>query len=200
MKTLEHLFKRNKDWAQSITDEDPDFFKNLSKLQSPEYLWIGCADSRVASNQLLNLAPGEVFVHRNIANMVIHSDLNCLSVIQFAIEVLKVKHVIVCGHYGCGGIKASLENIDHGLIDNWLGHIKDVYRLHATELNAISDEEEMQHRLCELNVIEQVANVCDTTTVKNAWKNGAELSVHGWIYNIENGILKDITDTPITRE
>lgn len=200
MKTLEHLFKRNKDWAQSITDEDPYFFKNLSKLQSPEYLWIGCADSRVASNQLLNLAPGEVFVHRNIANMVIHSDLNCLSVIQFAIEVLKVKHVIVCGHYGCGGIKASLENIDHGLIDNWLGHIKDVYRLHATELNAISDEEEMQHRLCELNVIEQVANVCDTTTVKNAWKNGAELSVHGWIYNIENGILKDITDTPITRE
>jgi len=200
MKTLEHLFKRNKDWAQSITDEDPDFFKNLSKLQSPEYLWIGCADSRVASNQLLNLAPGEVFVHRNIANMVIHSDLNCLSVIQFAVEVLKVKHIIVCGHYGCGGIKASLENIDHGLIDNWLGHIKDVHRLHTTELNAISDKEEMEHRLCELNVIEQVSNVCDTTTVKNAWKNGAELSVHGWIYNIENGILKDITDTPITHE
>jgi len=200
MKTLEHLFKRNKNWAKSITNEDPNFFKNLSKLQSPEYLWIGCADSRVASNQLLNLAPGEVFVHRNIANMVIHSDLNCLSVIQFAVEVLKVKHIIVCGHYGCGGIKASLENIDHGLIDNWLGHIKDVYRLHATELNAISDEEEMQHRLCELNVIEQVANVCDTTTVKNAWKSGAELSVHGWIYNIENGILKDITDTPITHE
>jgi len=198
MKKLEHLFKRNKQWAQSITDEDPNFFKNLSKLQSPEYLWIGCSDSRVPSNQLLNLAPGEVFVHRNIANMVIHSDLNCLSVMQFAIEVLKVKHIIVCGHYGCGGIKASLEEVDHGLIDNWLGHIKDVHRLHATELNAIADQEEMEHRLCELNVIEQVANVCDTTIVKNAWKSGAELSVHGWVYNINNGILKDITDTPIT--
>lgn len=198
MKKLEHLFKQNKVWAQSITDEDPNFFKNLSKLQSPEYLWIGCSDSRVPSNQLLNLAPGEVFVHRNIANMVIHSDLNCLSVMQFAIEVLKVKHIIVCGHYGCGGIKASLEDVDHGLIDNWLGHIKDVHRLHATELNAITDQEEMEHRLCELNVIEQVANVCDTTIVKNAWKSGADLSVHGWVYNIKNGILKDITNTPIT--
>ncbi len=200
MKKLEHLFKRNKEWAQSITDENPDFFTELSKLQTPEYLWIGCSDSRVASNQLLNLAPGEVFVHRNIANMVIHSDLNCLSVMQFAIEVLKVKHVIVCGHYGCGGIKASLEDIDHGLIDNWLGHIKDVYRLHATELDAMTNQEEMEHRLCELNVIEQVANVCDTTIVKNAWKSGAELSVHGWIYNIENGILKDIINAPITHE
>ena len=200
MKKLEHLFKRNKEWAQSITDENPDFFTELSKLQTPEYLWIGCSDSRVASNQLLNLAPGEVFVHRNIANMVIHSDLNCLSVMQFAIEVLKVKHVIVCGHYGCGGIKASLEDIDHGLIDNWLGHIKDVYRLHATELDAITDQEEMEHRLCELNVIEQVANVCNTTIVKNAWKRGAELSVHGWIYNIKNGILKDIINAPITHE
>jgi len=200
MKNLEHLFKRNKEWAQSLTNEDPNFFTNLSKLQTPEYLWIGCSDSRVASNQLLNLAPGEVFVHRNIANMVIHSDLNCLSVMQFAIEVLKVKHIIVCGHYGCGGIKASLEDTDHGLIDNWLGHIKDVYRLHATELDAITDQKEMQHRLCELNVIEQVANVCNTTIVKNAWKNGAELSVHGWIYNIENGILKDIINAPITHE
>ena len=198
MKKLEHLFKRNKEWAQSITDENPDFFTELSKLQTPEYLWIGCSDSRVPSNQLLNLAPGEVFVHRNIANMVIHSDLNCLSVMQFAIEVLKVKHIIVCGHYGCGGIKASLEDVDHGLIDNWLGHIKDVHRLHATELNAITDQEEMEHRLCELNVIEQVANVCDTTIVKNAWKSGADLSVHGWVYNIKNGILKDITNTPIT--
>ncbi len=134
MENLEHLFKNNKEWAESITKEDPDFFTNLSKLQSPEYLWIGCSDSRVPSNQLLNLAPGEVFVHRNIANMVIHSDLNCLSVIQYAVEVLKVKHIIVCGHYGCGGIKASLENSDHGLIDNWLGHIKDVHRLHANEL------------------------------------------------------------------
>ena len=199
MKTLEHLFKNNKDWAESITKEDPDFFKNLSKLQAPEYLWIGCSDSRVPSNELINLAPGEVFVHRNIANMVVHTDLNCLSVIQYAIEVLKVKHIIVCGHYGCGGIKAALENQDHGLIDNWLGHIKDVYRLHKDELSTLS-ENEMQHRLCELNVIEQVSNVCDTTIVKNAWKSGAELFVHGWIYNIENGILKDITQNPISAE
>ncbi|KXJ45212.1 MAG: carbonate dehydratase [Cycloclasticus sp.] len=199
MKTLEHLFSNNKAWADAIVKEDPNFFKNLSKLQAPEYLWIGCSDSRVPSNELINLAPGEVFVHRNIANMVIHSDLNCLSVMQFAIEVLKVKHVIVCGHYGCGGIKASLENHDHGLIDNWLGHIKDVSRLHEDELSALNDKDR-EHRLCELNVIEQVANVCDTTIVKNAWKSGAELSVHGWIYNIENGILKDIIDTPITHE
>jgi Carbonic anhydrase len=199
MENLEHLFKNNKEWAESITKEDPDFFTNLSKLQSPEYLWIGCSDSRVPSNQLLNLAPGEVFVHRNIANMVIHSDLNCLSVIQYAVEVLKVKHIIVCGHYGCGGIKASLENSDHGLIDNWLGHIKDVHRLHANELKKISDATDKLHRLCELNVIEQVNNICNTTIVKNAWKNGANLSVHGWIYNIENGILKDIIETPITQ-
>ncbi len=199
MENLEHLFKNNKEWAESITKEDPDFFTNLSKLQSPEYLWIGCSDSRVPSNQLLNLAPGEVFVHRNIANMVIHSDLNCLSVIQYAVEVLKVKHIIVCGHYGCGGIKASMENSDHGLIDNWLGHIKDVHRLHANELQSISDATDKLHRLCELNVIEQVSNICNTTIVKNAWKNGASLSVHGWIYNIENGILKDIIETPITQ-
>lgn len=199
MENLEHLFKNNKEWAESITKEDPDFFTNLSKLQSPEYLWIGCSDSRVPSNQLLNLAPGEVFVHRNIANMVIHSDLNCLSVIQYAVEVLKVKHIIVCGHYGCGGIKASMENSDHGLIDNWLGHIKDVHRLHADELKKISDATDKLHRLCELNVIEQVNNICNTTIVKNAWKNGANLSVHGWIYNIENGILKDIIETPITQ-
>ncbi|MGB1702728.1 MAG: carbonate dehydratase [Cycloclasticus sp.] len=199
MENLEHLFKNNKEWAESITKEDPDFFTNLSKLQSPEYLWIGCSDSRVPSNQLLNLAPGEVFVHRNIANMVIHSDLNCLSVIQYAVEVLKVKHIIVCGHYGCGGIKASMENSDHGLIDNWLGHIKDVHRLHANELKKISDATDKLHRLCELNVIEQVNNICNTTIVKNAWKNGASLSVHGWIYNIENGILKDIIETPINQ-
>ena len=199
MENLEHLFKNNKEWAESITKEDPDFFTNLSKLQSPEYLWIGCSDSRVPSNQLLNLAPGEVFVHRNIANMVIHSDLNCLSVIQYAVEVLKVKHIIVCGHYGCGGIKASMENSDHGLIDNWLGHIKDVHRLHADELKKISDATDKFHRLCELNVIEQVNNICNATIVKNAWKNGASLSVHGWIYNIENGILKDIIETPITQ-
>jgi len=197
MRTLEHLFKNNREWADSITREDPNFFHNLSQLQAPQYLWIGCSDSRVPSNELIALAPGEVFVHRNIANMVVHTDLNCLSVIQYAVEVLKVKHIIVCGHYGCGGINAALEKHDHGLIDNWLGHIKDVERLHHEELKDLDDEAKL-HRLCELNVIEQVTNVCDTTIIKNAWKSGATLSVHGWIYNIENGILNDIIKTPIS--
>jgi carbonic anhydrase len=197
MKTLDHLFKNNKDWAESILKEDPGFFKRLSKIQVPEYLWIGCSDSRVPSNELINLAPGEVFVHRNIANLVVHTDLNCLSVIQYAVEVLKVKHIIVCGHYACGGIKAALDDRDHGLIDNWLGHIKDVSRIHAAELEGLN-EDDKQNRLCELNVIEQVSNVCNTTIVKNAWIAGAELSVHGWIYNISNGILKDIIKTPIS--
>ncbi len=197
MRTLEHLFKNNREWAESITREDPDFFHNLSQLQAPQYLWIGCSDSRVPSNELIALAPGEVFVHRNIANMVVHTDLNCLSVIQYAVEVLKVKHIIVCGHYGCGGINAALEDQDHGLIDNWLGHIKDVERLHHDELKNLSHEARL-HRLCELNVIEQVANVCDTTIIKNAWSNGAALSIHGWIYNIENGILNDIIENPIS--
>lgn len=193
MKTLEHLFKKNRAWAESILAEDPEFFKRLSKLQAPEYLWIGCSDSRVPANEIIDLAPGEVFVHRNIANVVVHSDLNCLSVIQFAVEVLKVKHIIVCGHYGCGGVKAALEDVDHGLIDNWLGHIKDVGRLNKDELNPL-DQKAKLDRLCELNVIEQVNNVSNTTIVKNAWKKGAELYVHGWIYDIENGILKDIKD------
>lgn len=197
MKPLEHLFKNNKEWAESILKEDPEFFKRLSKLQTPELLWIGCSDSRVPSNELINMAPGEVFVHRNIANLVVHTDLNCLSVIQYAVEVLKVKHIIVCGHYGCGGIKAALDDRDHGLIDNWLGHIKDINRLHQSELDGLNQDEK-QNRLCELNVIEQVNNVCDTTIVKNAWVGGAELSVHGWIYNIENGILNDLIKTPIS--
>ena len=199
MNTLEHLFKSNKDWAANITAEDPEFFKRLSKLQAPEYLWIGCSDSRVPANEIVNLAPGEVFVHRNIANVVVHTDLNCLSVIQFAVEVLKIKHIIVCGHYGCGGIKAALEDHDHGLIDNWLGHIKDVGRLNQQELNGLSGSEQVD-RLCELNVIEQVTNVCNTTIVKNAWKNESELFVHGWIYDIGNGILKDLIETPISGE
>jgi carbonic anhydrase len=193
MKTLEHLFQSNKEWAESVTREDPEFFQRLSKLQSPEYLWIGCSDSRVPANQITRLAPGEIFVHRNIANMVVHTDLNCLSVIQYAVEVLKVKHIIVCGHYNCGGIKAALDDRNHGLIDNWLGHIKDVARIHSAELNEL-DEDEKQSRLCELNVIEQVSNLRDTTIVKNALIAGADLSVHGWIYDISNGILKDITD------
>jgi len=191
LKTLKHLFDNNVAWANGIKEKDPDFFATLSRQQDPEYLWIGCSDSRVPANQIVNLPPGEVFVHRNIANLVVHTDLNCLSVIQYAVEVLKVKHIIVCGHYGCGGIEAAMEDEDHGLIDNWLGHIKDVGRLNAEEL-AEMEYDKMLDRLCELNVLEQVTNIRDTTVVKNAWKRGADLSVHGWIYNIENGILKDL--------
>ncbi len=191
MKILKNLFDRNLAWATSIKEKDPEFFSLLSRQQSPEYLWIGCSDSRVPANQIVDLPPGEVFVHRNIANLVIHTDLNCLSVIQYAVEVLKVKHIIVCGHYGCGGIKAAMEDKEHGLIDNWLGHIKDVSRLNAEKLIGLKQDEKFD-LLCELNVKEQVVNVCNTTIVQKAWKKGAELSVHGWIYNIENGILKDL--------
>ena len=191
MKTLKHLFENNRVWATSIIEKAPDFFTRLSKQQAPEYLWIGCSDSRVPANQITNLQPGEVFVHRNIANVVVHTDLNCLSVLQYAVEVLKVKHIIVCGHYGCGGVKAALENHEHGLIDNWLRHIKDVVRFHKSEFAGLSQEEKLD-LLCELNVKEQVINICNTTIVQNAWKQGRDLSVHGWIYSIENGILKDL--------
>lgn len=192
MKLLDNLFDKNKDWADKIKQEDPDFFSKLSKQQSPEYLWIGCADSRVPANEIIGMMPGEVFVHRNIANVVVHTDLNCLSVIQYAVYVLKVKHVIVCGHYGCGGIKAAMENQSHGLIDNWLCHIKDVYRYHKDKLDTARTEKEKFDLLCELNVVEQVANVCNTTIVQNAWKTGQTLAVHGWIYSIEDGILRDL--------
>ena len=191
VKTLQHLLDKNIQWAEAITREDPDFFSQLSRQQAPEYLWIGCSDSRVPANQIIDLRPGEVFVHRNIANVVVHTDLNCLSVIQFAVEVLKVKHIIVCGHYGCGGIKAAMETRDHGLIDNWLRHIKDVSRLHQDKLQGLTEAQHFD-LLCELNVIEQVRNVCGTTVVRNAWKRGNDLCVHGWIYNIENGIIKDL--------
>lgn len=191
MKTLEHLLENNLAWAESIKKEDPQFFTRLSKQQAPEYLWIGCSDSRVPANQITSLQPGEVFVHRNIANVVVHTDLNCLSVIQFAVEILKVKHIIVCGHYGCGGIKAALENHEHGLIDNWLRHIKDVIRFNAPKFDGHNHDKQLD-LLCELNVKEQVKNVCNTTIVKKAWKEGKELSVHGWIYSIENGVLKDL--------
>jgi carbonic anhydrase len=189
---LKHLFEKNKKWADAITQADPGFFARLSKQQTPDYLWIGCADSRVPANQIVGLLPGEIFVHRNIANVVVHSDLNCLSVIQYAVEVLKIKHIIVCGHYGCGGIKAALENREHGLIDNWLRHIKDVYRFHQARIDALESEAEKFKLLCELNVIEQVANVCHTTIVQNAWKAGRKLAVHGWIYGLEDGIVKDL--------
>lgn len=192
MRVLNNLFERNKIWAEKIKKSDPDFFKKLSTQQNPEILWIGCSDSRVPANEIVNLMPGEIFVHRNIANIVIHTDLNCLSVIHYAVEVLKVKHIIVCGHYGCGGIRSALDNKEHGLIDNWLRHIKDVHRFHQEKIDALPDQNEKINLLCELNVIEQVANVCHTTIVQNAWKSGQKLSVHGWIYSIENGILKDL--------
>ena len=191
MKTLQHLFDDNLDWANSIKEQDPDFFKRLSKLQSPEYLWIGCADSRVPANQITKLQPGEVFVHRNIANVVVHTDLNCLSVLQFAVDVLHVKHIIVCGHYGCGGVKAAMEDKQHGLIDNWLRHIRDVIRFNQNQYDNAPEEERFD-LLCELNVKEQVTNVCNTTILQNAWKAGKDISVHGWIYSIEDGILRSL--------
>ena len=191
LNSLKHLFDRNVAWANAIKEKDPEFFLQLSKQQAPEYLWIGCSDSRVPANQIIDLAPGQVFVHRNIANVVVHTDLNCLSVIQFAVEVLEVKHIIVCGHYECAGIEAAIDGLEHGLIDNWLRHIKDVGRFHADKLKGL-DYSEKVDSLCELNVIEQVKNVCSTFIVKNAWNKGAELSVHGWIYNIKNGILMDL--------
>lgn len=196
MKTLKQILKSNIAWATSMTDKDPEFFSRLSNQQAPEYLWIGCSDSRVPANQITNLQPGEVFVHRNIANVVVHTDLNCLSVIQYAVDILEVKHIIVCGHYGCGGITAALENHEHGLIDNWLRHVKDVYRFNEPKFQGL-DHDQQLNLLCELNVKEQVQNICNTTIVQNAWKQGKDLSIHGWIYSVENGILKDL-DTCFT--
>ncbi len=192
MRVLKDLFDQNLNWARKIKEADPDFFSKLSEQQNPEYLWIGCADSRVPANEILDMLPGRIFVHRNIANLVVHTDLNCLSVIQFAVDVLKIKHIIVCGHYGCSGIKAAMDNQEHGLIDNWLRNIKDVYRYHQEQINALTSDRDRFNLLCELNVVEQVANVCHTSIVQNAWKAGQELTVHGWIYSIEDGILKDL--------
>lgn len=192
MKLLQHLFENNKNWADKTKQADPDFFNKLSKQQSPEYLWIGCSDSRVSANEITGMLPGEIFVHRNIANLVVHSDLNCLSVLQYAVYVLKVKHIIVCGHYGCGGIKAAMDNKSHGLIDNWLGHIKDVYRYHEHEVKQVKDQEKKFDIMCELNIREQVINVCNTTIVQTAWESGQDLAVHGWIYSIKDGILRDL--------
>jgi carbonic anhydrase len=192
MQVLSHIFDANRKWADKVKESDPDFFLKLSNQQAPEYLWIGCSDSRVPAIQLVGKLPGEIFEHRNIANVVVHSDLNCLSVIQFAVEVLNIKHIIVCGHYGCGGIKAAMDNQEHGMIDNWLRHIKDVYHHHRTRIDSFVSFEEKFKMLCELNVVEQVSNVCQTTIVQNAWKSGHELAVHGWIYAIETGLLKDL--------
>lgn len=192
MQQLPHLFEQNRAWAEAIKRRDPEFFPKLSRQQTPEYLWIGCADSRVPANEIIGLLPGEVFVHRNIANVVVHTDLNCLSVIQFAVDVLKVKHIMVVGHYGCGGVQAALKCQRVGLADNWLRHVQDVKAKHESCLHHLPDDTARSARLCELNVIEQVVNVCQTTVVQDAWARGQALSVHGWIYGLRDGLLRDL--------
>jgi len=192
MSFRDDIFQKNRDWAQSINDEDPSFFDRLAAQQKPDILWIGCSDSRVPADQITGTIPGEIFVHRNIANLVLHADMNCQSVIQFAVAVLKVKHVVVCGHYACGGVKAALESRDHGLIHNWLRNIKDIYLRHAEEVDALKTENERVNRLCELNVINQVHNLAHSATVQNAWAQNQPLQVHGWIYNLRDGLLKDL--------
>ncbi len=195
MRLLPELIENNRNWVANVNKTDPEFFNTLSKGQSPQFLWIGCADSRVPANQILGLNPGEVFVHRNIANVVVHSDFNCQSVLEYAVSVLKVKHVIVCGHYGCGGVKAASENHHVGLIDNWLRHIRDVRQKHEAALQEIDDEGARFDRLVELNVVEQAENVCHSTVVQDAWERGQSLAVHGWIYSIGDGLLKDLDVT-----
>jgi carbonic anhydrase len=193
MNSINQLLENNKNWSESTKDADPNFFDNLSKRQKPEYLWIGCSDSRVPANQLLGLLPGDIFVHRNVANLVVHTDFNCLSVLQYAVDVLKVKHVIICGHYGCGGVDAALKDEPLGLIDNWLGHIKDIAYKHREEL-ALLNEHDRSARLCELNVLEQAANVKRSTIVKEALKRGQSIQIHNWIYSLRNGRLKNLSE------
>jgi carbonic anhydrase len=195
MRTLSHLFDNNQAWARRIRRQDPDFFLKLSQQQSPGYLWIGCSDSRVPANQIVGLLPGELFVHRNIANLVVHTDLNCLSVMQFAVDILKVRHIIVCGHYGCSGVRAAFRRDRIGLSDNWLRHVQDVREKHEKTLARAPGEADACDRLCELNVIEQVANVCLTTIARDAWERGQELTVHGWIYGLQDGLLSDLKMT-----
>jgi len=199
MRTLGTLFENNRAWAAGMVREDPEFFRRLSRQQTPEYLWIGCSDSRVPANEIVGLASGELFVHRNVANLVVQTDLNCLSTIQFAVDVLRVGHIIVCGHYGCGGVLAALRDDRLGLIDNWLRHVQDVGAKHATELAKFRTEPERHRRMCELNVVEQVINVSRTTIVRDAWARGQSLAVHGWIYGISDGVLRDL-DICLTSE
>lgn len=194
MKTLAQLFENNRRWAADVTRTRPRFFERLAAQQTPAYLWIGCADSRVPANVIVGLDPGELFVHRNVGNVVVHTDLNCLSVLQYAVDVLKVSHVIVTGHYGCGGVQAALENRKLGLIDNWLRHIQDVYKQHQAAVDALEASKRV-HRLCELNVIEQAKHVCETTIVQDAWARGQALSVHAWIYALKDGLLRDLKFT-----
>lgn len=203
MSSLNHLLENNRRWSDDVQKQFPGFFEELAKQQNPEYLWIGCSDSRVAANTIVGLMPGEVFVHRNIANLVNHTDMNCLSVLQFAIDVLMVKHVIVTGHYGCGGVLAAMEDKRHGIIDNWLRHIQDTANLYETVLDGIEDKEARFDKLCELNVIEQVINTCESTIVQDAWARGQELTVHGWIYGLKDGIARDLdisVDQPTNRK
>jgi carbonic anhydrase len=192
MKILKHLFNNNQEWSERIKAEDPTFFEKLALQQAPEYLWIGCSDSRVPANQLTGLLPGDVFVHRNVANLVMHTDFNCLSVVQYAVEVLKVKHIIICGHYGCGGVKAAMGDAELGLIDNWLCSLKDLYHRYRKDLLGVESEQAREDAFCELNVVEQVANLCRTTIVQHAWQRGQELSIHGWVYGIKDGRLHDL--------
>lgn len=192
MKSLPHLFEQNRAWAKKISESDPEFFAKLAKQQNPELLWIGCSDSRVPANEIVGLLPGELFVHRNIANVVVHTDLNCLSVIQFAVDVLKVKHIMVVGHYGCSGVRAALRCERVGLADNWLRHVQDVCEKHEHCLGALPDEAARYRKLCELNVVEQASNVCQTSIVRDAWERGQPLTVHGWVYDIKDGLLNDL--------
>jgi carbonic anhydrase len=192
MPDLSHLFEKNRAWAEKIKAREPGFFAELAQQQSPQYLWIGCSDSRVPANQITGLMPGEVFVHRNIANVVVHTDFNCLSVLEFAVNVLKVKHVIVCGHYGCSGVQAALDDLRIGIATNWLRNIQDVCQKHCAMLGAIEDPAGRASRLCELNAIEQAINVCQTTIVRDAWERGQELTIHGWVYGIGDGLLRDL--------
>lgn len=199
MAKVRQLIANNKEWAKLMLEEDPQFFADLVAQQSPEYLWIGCSDSRVPANQVVGMAPGELFVHRNVANQVIQTDFNCLSVVQYAVDALKVKHILVVGHYGCGGVRAATENCTHGLVDHWLYPIKDIYRDHHLELEALDDTARID-RLCELNVIEQVRNLAKTTIVQNAWERGQDLAIHGWVYSLEDGLVRDMEVTVQDRE
>ncbi len=198
MRTLSHLFANNRAWSQRTREQDPGFFLKLSRQQTPRYLWIGCSDSRVPANEIVGLLPGELFVHRNVANVVVHTDLNCLSVAQYAVDILRVEHIIVCGHYGCGGVLAVLCQEQLGLVDNWLRHVQDVRQKHESRLLGLADLAQRQDRLCELNVIEQVRNVCQTSILRDAWQRGQNLAVHGWIYGLRDGLLRDL-DTTVTQ-
>jgi carbonic anhydrase len=193
--TLAHLFENNRRWAARTVARDPHFFEKLSRQQTPKYLWIGCSDSRVPANEIVDLLPGELFVHRNVANVLVHTDLNCLSVLQYAVDVLRVEHVMVVGHYGCGGVQAAAGTASLGLIDNWLRHVQDVRDRYAAMLAGIADERARVDRLCELNVIEQARHVCQTTVVQDAWRRGQSLAVHGWVYSLEDGLLRDLEVT-----